>query len=265
MEKLNTYVRYFGVLGAALVFISWLVTNSLVERAKSSRERMEAVVEFQRQQERFMLMWNRFQNTDRLLTTIDQKLDEVRQTSLSTDQVGYFHAYRKMQTLGVVSQELSDLSRFSGELAKTADLVESAPELRTRAVILAAAAQKMSTDFNALSDQFHLKEGTITHGQRNSPYELSPDQTHALVEAIDECDRQSQRVAGRYVDLSNQALRLSSDLFEHATQVAHEAGRRAHIAQVLSYFCFAAGTLLALWAKYKETDGKSEEMDVPDA
>jgi len=74
---------------------------------------MDTVVDLQRQHERFRSMWDHFQSTDRLLTTIDQKLDQAAQANLSDDDAGYFHAYRKLQTLGVVSQELYDLSRFT--------------------------------------------------------------------------------------------------------------------------------------------------------
>jgi hypothetical protein len=245
------YGYLFGVVAAALVFSSWVVSNTLLEKAKTSKETAVTLLTAQRDYERYahqvaqgrdalqMLAWQAF-------LTIPPADGGLTQRGRDFISNGLLLSYAERR-----AGSIPDLAAFRDELEREATSFPLDQKLATDLAFVSRQVSPLSLEYSNV-----LRDIESARTNRSLPQ---------IEQLLSKSTRSLNSLADKVEPLRKNLQTISSELLHQASESAKRTETTAKRAQKAAFLLFFVGTAFALWGKISEANkhSASNDDDVP--
>ena len=235
---LKRIAPYLSVASAALVFLSWAVSNGLEDRARGARERTAGVIEAQREFARYWAL-------SRKLSRLELAARRFQEVTPRKEPRRPTEAFSRL-----LYTDLDELERMRLALMKLSSEVHASP---TATQMLELAERQMKDLKQSAEVWFRDHENRL--GELFSAPLRDEDADAMMTELLRAEDEKIDELA-RVAEAYQMASVL---LIQEAEAYAAGQARLSRLGRTLAGIAFVAGTLLALYGKMVEVRGRRNE------
>ncbi|OBP14806.1 hypothetical protein A5320_13895 [Rheinheimera sp. SA_1] len=243
---------YAGLLGALLVFFSWVTNSYLVDRAASDSRSANAIAAQERQFENFRRIYDWQTNAERSLSLLVQRGNLDGDTFKTEMQKRLYWATERLGKLNAPNLEVQYLFSFIHELTRNSNGLSQTLQISDEIQILKLNFDIWFHEISDLNKERRKREGGII-GTGLSVNAVRADQVEEMETlARDIVSRYENLYNSGYLDFVNTALRLSSEMVVTAESIASASARQASIFTTISFFLYFVGTIMIIYSKYQD-------------
>jgi hypothetical protein len=281
----GAYGPYFGVLAAALVLLSWLISNTYVEHMKDDKERMKSIVTTRDDQEQFSRLSQMEMNLEKQLTRIEERLPPPADLRASL-QLKVYDATKPLQWIQIVAQDIENLYRFGLQLDNLAKPMSGAKKLKAEISACVQEIDKLREQHLAEQSRYDSERSklfggrgvSLTYFAEEQPEDVASalglgwrpldcwaaltvllqrrNKAAALGDLVAKHHKLANEITVPYLSLSNRMLDLSAQLSTEAKNEADRSAADATWAQRIAVVFYVIGTVLAIYGKAQEVRDK---------
>ena len=254
---IKKYHSYVGVLSAALIFASWVITNAVLKQVDSLELKIINAKLEQSQYQNHQEIMLALRNTEKQLTRIELR-GNFSSTEVDERQRALSNSGDNLQWVSAWQSDMNSLqSQGISVINYALSISENTPD-KTKAIQYGEAAINLANSYNLLRDNFEETFGEITKGVHGFSLTNPPDNWRDIFELTEDHYRKAEQLIGGYIELTNNLHLSTSKLNNLAERELERSKTWAEFLSFLSAGVFVAGTLLSLYAKLFEAREKHE-------
>jgi hypothetical protein len=257
MNIISKYGPLVSVIAPILLFMNWIIDNSLVRKADGLKNAMDK-------------MWNERWIYEGLNTIIDEQknqslylyqlnIDKGTPPGWDTTQESreFIYLTRDLGTYANGTLRLTDLVRFADRTQELAAQIPNANNYAAQINVLADSIGKMNEEVQANSKIFERTSKRL-FGDGVSALEVTRDKLNILQDSAKPYQRSLKRVGNEYLDYKNKFLRLNTDLYYLAKDESVKSSAKSAAYSRWAIFIYIIGSLLAILAKFIDIKEKAK-------
>jgi|SRR5262245_35451483 len=234
---LKRIAPYFPLASAALIFLSWTLSNGLNEQEQAARARVKAVIDDVRGYRLYRAQTSRL---DRIAADVRVLLEQNDSEKATSSHLSWFNRRR-----GSIQFEIGQADDLRTSVHSLAALVDAQPTLTFLLAVADAEMTEIQKEAKETGEDLIKKAKAIKWDDDAASHALEQAMLDGVSQLFDGMDAvvTEYEAVGAYLEQPTQDLLKTLE-------------RRALIARLLAAVAFVAGTLLALYGKTVEIRGQ---------
>ncbi len=247
---------YAGLLGALLVFFSWITNSYLTEQAASDANKADAIASQEHQFENFRRIYNWQTNAGRSLSLLVQRGNKDNDTFKTEIQRRLYWATEQLGKLDAPNLEVQYLLLFIDSLARNSKGFDRGEQVSDKIQALESDFHEWFKKISELNKEHRDRLGGIVGAGINVDRVREDQVVEMEALAKDMVSRYEGLFNSGYLNFANDALKLSSELVITAESIAKKSSHHASMFSTLSLFFYFVGTIMIIYSKYQDIQGK---------
>ena len=233
---------FLDLIGAVLIFGSWIATNTFSQHAASEANRHQAIIDRVRQ---FRVYDEFSRRLNEVQSDLTLTLYHLRKADDDHSRVTYVPSWTGMTANHAreVNEFVDDLHSYAEALSVSEPIKQTVESIQTNKEELLSAFQSGHERYDQLRENIRSEQGA----------------TPAVHKEMEELLQQNHQLWMDYAVTKERMLNVGDDLLRNAADKSSAANQSAEKFKKLSYLLYAVGTLIVLIGRIQSTLSKPKE------
>jgi hypothetical protein len=257
MKPLLKFAPYFGVISAALIFLSWLVSTGAVAAAEGLQKTLSDAKSSHEQFRRYSELTLGISNLNKQLNRIElARNHENQQIDVAHETLS--RAGDALQWIDSSAADIYRLRGYADSVKSFSDNLPASSSARRESKQIYEKVIAAANAFYSEGEHWRTKFGQLTDGKMGYSLTNPPSNWREIGQAAEAHSASSRKLAVSYLPLMNELHRSFENAQIEVEALVSSASRWATISRWLNYGIFGFGTFLSIYGKLLEVREKAK-------
>lgn len=263
-KSIKARASYLGVVSAALIFFSWVLSSFALDNATRVQAALRDAITKQQGFHRYLDLIQKLNNAEKQLTRIElyRRSNDSNPNQIVEDLT---RAGDALQWVDNWASDVSELYEYADSLRDFATQVPAGNSSRADVAKNTDAVYALAKQFFEEGDRWKKHFSELTGGSNSFSLTHPPTNSAEIAIAASGHYQESRKIVEQYLPLMNNLHMTFRDLTVVAQNSADRVALVASLSRWLVYIVFVLGTALSIYAKHLESIEKAKTVPIESA